>query len=48
MEVSRDKDVVYSICVKVERKTLIKRILYRKPLIELLKNIVRKALNRDN
>ena len=43
-----DKDVTCSACVKVGRKTLIKRISCRKPLIELLKNIVRKALNRDN
>ena len=43
-----NKDVAYSACIKVGRKTLIKRISYRKPLEELLKNMVRKALNRDN
>ena len=43
-----NKEIACSIYVKVEKKTLTKKILYRKPLIDLLKNIVRKALNRDN
>ena len=43
-----DKDVACSACVKAGRKTSNKRISCRKPLVELLKNTVRKALNRDN
>ena len=48
LERINNKDVACSACVEVGRKTLIKRILCRKPLVELLKNTVRKALNRDN
>ena len=42
------KYITYLAYLKVERKALKKVILYRKPLAELLKNIVRKLNNKGN
>ena len=45
---NNNKDITYSIYIKAGKKTLIKKKLYKKPFVKLLKNIVRKVLNRDN
>ena len=48
LEKINTKYIACLVCLKVERKALKKVILRRKPLIELLKNIVRKLNNKGN
>jgi hypothetical protein len=48
LEKINTKYIAYSACLEAERKALKKVILRRKPLAELLKNIVRKSNNKGN